>query len=322
MKCQKCGAEISDKSVTCEYCGSQISYEMKREYEKINKQGCPKCGSSNISFNREKQGEYKGKRGTSVLRKTIGICKDCGYTWDPNMLSKNKKKSSDPKIWLWILGWIVIFPVPLTIILWKQEKLDSKIRYGLIAAAWVLYLVLGFVGGHDEKKSTKESNQYLNESTSTNYGKNKSYDLTETSAPMTSDNYQKEPKDTNKAIEVKLKLMKNVNDETGEVLFGVDSNLPEDTRLIVTITNQKGYKSQDSLTILKDGKGYTSEFSENGKGLSGKYNVTISSGIARKQKQSVRDVIGEYGENIVGKYVRRDDNGKDNIIEGKFNVKL
>lgn len=50
MKCESCGAEIKDGAKFCESCGSQISYEMKRKQEQLNKAGCPKCGSSNLSL--------------------------------------------------------------------------------------------------------------------------------------------------------------------------------------------------------------------------------------------------------------------------------
>ena len=61
MKCPNCGADIKDGSKFCEFCGSSITADMKREQEYVNKAGCPNCGSSNITFNREKPGEPAGK---------------------------------------------------------------------------------------------------------------------------------------------------------------------------------------------------------------------------------------------------------------------
>ena len=48
MRCPNCGAEIGN-SEKCEYCGSAISVDMKKEQEILNKKGCPKCGSTNIA---------------------------------------------------------------------------------------------------------------------------------------------------------------------------------------------------------------------------------------------------------------------------------
>lgn len=51
------------------------------------------------------------------------------------------------KTWLWVLGWICIFPVPLTIIMLNKEDMSKKARYGIIAAGWILYLLIGLGGG-------------------------------------------------------------------------------------------------------------------------------------------------------------------------------
>lgn len=108
---------------------------------------CPNCGSSNVSFSREKQGEIKGKRGTAVIRSTVGICKDCGYTWENDSGTKKVKKR---KTWLWVLGWICIFPIPLTILLLRKKDMKLAIKYGIIAIAWVTYLIIG-LSGNSEK---------------------------------------------------------------------------------------------------------------------------------------------------------------------------
>ena len=48
---------------------------------------------------------------------------------------------------MWVLGWICIFPVPLTIIMLNKEDMNKKARYGIIAAGWILYLLIGLGGG-------------------------------------------------------------------------------------------------------------------------------------------------------------------------------
>lgn len=141
MKCSNCGAEIENGSKFCQYCGSSITSQMLREQEQLNKAGCPKCGSTNVSFNREKQGEMKGKRGTSVIRTTVGVCKDCGYTWQTGNDVPKKRKT-----WLWVLGWLFIFPVPLTILMLRKKNMKPVSKYGIIAIAWAIYLMIGVNG--------------------------------------------------------------------------------------------------------------------------------------------------------------------------------
>lgn len=143
MKCPNCGAEIGSNKI-CEFCGSPITADMLREQERLNKAVCPKCGSTNITFNREKKGEIKGKKGSSVVRSTVGLCKDCGYTWNSMDSTRPAKKR---KTWLWVLGWICMFPVPLTVLMLRKKDLKPAVRYGAIAAGWLVFLLIGLLGG-------------------------------------------------------------------------------------------------------------------------------------------------------------------------------
>lgn len=153
MKCKYCGGEIDEKSKTCLFCGSGISLAEQKEIEQINKQGCPKCGSSNIEFIRENTGIVKDRKGNqTVLYRTNGFCKDCGYTWTTNATKKSKT-------WLWVLGWIFIFPLPLTIILVKNKKLKPWIKYGILGIAWLIYLIFGIVSYLSDTETSTTNQQ-------------------------------------------------------------------------------------------------------------------------------------------------------------------
>ncbi len=156
MKCPNCGAEVKSTSRFCEYCGSSVSPQMIKEQEQLNKAVCPKCGSTNISYSREKQGEIKGKRGTAVIRSTIGVCKDCGYTWQTDSGTPTAKKSNT---WLWVLGWICIFPIPLTILLLRKKDMKPSLKYGIIAVAWIVYLIIALSGGSSKEQTTSASTE-------------------------------------------------------------------------------------------------------------------------------------------------------------------
>lgn len=148
MKCPSCGAETKGKF--CEYCGSEMPQE------KPNVGGCPKCGGNNVTFKRERVGTAtqsrsqknvigKGRTGHSVSQsayRTVGICRNCGYTWNPNGSNKSGRKT-----WLWVLGWICIFPIPLTILMLSKKDMKPAVKYGIIAAAWLLFFVIGSTGG-------------------------------------------------------------------------------------------------------------------------------------------------------------------------------
>ena len=173
MKCPSCGAEAKGKF--CEYCGSEIPQEKptvnitnnyygdttpQDNIEMENNLGkCPKCGNSKITFKRERVGTAtqsrsrknyidSGRQGQSVSQsvyRTVGVCQNCGYTWNPNATTK----SSSKKTWLWVLGWICIFPLPLTILLIRKKDMKPAVKYGIIAVAWVLFLVIGMAGNSE-----------------------------------------------------------------------------------------------------------------------------------------------------------------------------
>ena len=47
---------------------------------------------------------------------------------------------------LWVLGWIIIFPLPLMILLNRRNDLNPTLKYGVIGGAWAVYLAIGIVG--------------------------------------------------------------------------------------------------------------------------------------------------------------------------------
>ena len=152
MKCPSCGAEIGANKKFCEACGSQISYEMRREQEQVNKQGCPQCGSSNIQFRRENQGEIRGKKSKQVVHRTVGFCKDCGYTWYPSGANSAPQKSN--LVW-WILGWIFFFPAPVMVLIWRKKNTwDIKIKIAVTVVLWLLIIIIGSTGNKDDSKTT------------------------------------------------------------------------------------------------------------------------------------------------------------------------
>lgn len=68
-------------------------------------------------------------------------------------LAPKKKR----KTWLWVLGWLCIFPVPLTILMLRNQKMKKNTRYAVIAIAWIVYLIIGMAGGSTDSSTTKQS---------------------------------------------------------------------------------------------------------------------------------------------------------------------
>lgn len=60
------------------------------------------------------------------------------------------------KTWLWVLGWICIFPLPLTILLLRKKEMNAPIKYGIIVAAWLIYLLIAISGGSGTQGNDNE----------------------------------------------------------------------------------------------------------------------------------------------------------------------
>ena len=119
MKCPSCGAEAKGKF--CEYCGS----EMPKENVVINI-------TNNYYGGAEKQQSNRAQDTTeSKAQKT----------------TKNKGKISK-RTW-WILGWIFIFPVPITILLLRNKKMKPAVKYSIIAVMWLLVFVIGMTNNNE-----------------------------------------------------------------------------------------------------------------------------------------------------------------------------
>lgn len=237
MKCSNCGSESQNK--ICEYCGTEIPPEQPQVDDNIGK--CPKCGSSNIDFEREKvatERQYRsrknyvgsGRHGKSVSQstyRTIGVCQHCGYTWNPNA---NKSKSNS-KTWLWVLGWILIFPVPLTILLLRKQDMKPAVKYGIMAVAWILFLVIALSGGTGTEGSQVDNPSYNQSTTSGTNNQTESLDTI-------LNNYVGE-------------IVSEFNSKSSEKLTFVENFTPSDK-------NSGHYRTEFRLTAYKDavGKSY------------------------------------------------------------------
>lgn len=70
---------------------------------------------------------------------------------EPKILQNNQQDNIIPdkhtrknRMWLWVLVWIVIFPIPLTILLLRNRNIDKKLKYVIIAVSWIIYLIIVF----------------------------------------------------------------------------------------------------------------------------------------------------------------------------------
>lgn len=175
MKCKNCGAETRNE--ICEYCGSEMPKEQTVIHITNNYYGDGAKESSETE--------------TAFQMDEIQPC--------------NEKKKGAPT-WVWVLGWICIFPLPLTILLLRKKDMNPKVKYGCIIVAWVVYLLIGLSGG------TEEQNQS---------GTGDTQQMTD----VLRENTQDEPMDVNAYI---LDVVENYNAQATEKLVYAENFTPSD----------------------------------------------------------------------------------------------
>ena len=106
---------------------------------------CPSCGADA----KGKFCEYCGSEVPKNNNTTINITNNFyGSSKSVNQV-KPKKKT-----WLWVLGWICIFPVPLTILLLRKNSMKPIVKYCIIALAWLIYILIGISGDSTTQEPT------------------------------------------------------------------------------------------------------------------------------------------------------------------------
>lgn len=146
MTCSHCGAHLKvdadKKEATCEFCGAKLLIDDEVQH---------------IQYDNAEEAGYNFEKG-----RQRAIAEANKEKKEQTVIVKVQKPHKR-RTWLWILGWLVIFPVPLTILLLRNEKMDKKLKYGLIACAWVVYFIIGVSGAGKTKEDTTTVNNDVQE---------------------------------------------------------------------------------------------------------------------------------------------------------------
>ncbi len=166
--CQHCDTENADNAVQCTACGGNtFRYRCSNcGAESAEGTHCPHCG---VKFGQR-------PRVCPVCRTEYytNACPNCGYlprTPRPAAQAYTPTyapRSAPPKrIWLWVLGWIFIFPLPLTLILVRNKTMNKSLKIAIIVAAWVIYATLGIVSNLDDRAESTAPSTYVQATEST-----------------------------------------------------------------------------------------------------------------------------------------------------------
>lgn len=153
--CKFCDAENPDSTTICSSCGGNEFKHKCCNCGTIFDEGnfCPKCGV--------KVGAKAKICPNCGARYFSAACPDCGYIKAGNAsavhVNAAKRSAKKRKNWLWILGWICIFPIPLTILMIRNQKMNKLVKTGIIVIAWILYLGIGVSGNGNRNTHDSET---------------------------------------------------------------------------------------------------------------------------------------------------------------------
>ena len=153
--CNKCGAVNSYDSYNCRSCGCN-SFRHKCDNCGAEYDGgayCPHCGV--------KVGQPARVCPTCKTVYYTNSCPTCGYIYTPqNAPSQNigyYRPAQQPyrdygtNRTLWILGWIFMFPIPLTILIIRSNKLSKAAKIAIISIMVITIMLIGlFFGEHED----------------------------------------------------------------------------------------------------------------------------------------------------------------------------
>lgn len=109
---------------------------------------CPKCGAA-----------LKIENGASQVS-----CEYCGSSFivdgasaaapapTPSPAAAPQPTGKKNTVW-WVLGWIFIFPVPLTILILRNKTLKPVLKVLIIALAWIVYIAIAESADEEEKNT-------------------------------------------------------------------------------------------------------------------------------------------------------------------------
>ena len=141
MTCPNCGATLQidadKKQLTCSYCGNNLVIDDEVQH---------------IQYDNAEETGYQFEKGRLRAQEEASQ-----NTMSNTLQFAQQAPVKKRKTWLWILGWIIIFPVPLTILLLRKKQMKPILKYGIIVAAWILYLIIGFSGSKDKNDSKSTS---------------------------------------------------------------------------------------------------------------------------------------------------------------------
>lgn len=138
LSCTKCGAHLqanpNQTFITCNHCGTH--FYVDDGVKKYQFQGAEDAG-------------YQFEKGRQRAIREAQMYNPSYYSTQNARQQVHQQKETPKLRWLflWVLGWLIIFPVPASILIARQSTWSGFLKDMLIALMWFLYILLGVISG-------------------------------------------------------------------------------------------------------------------------------------------------------------------------------
>lgn len=137
MTCPNCGAQLqidADRAqVFCEHCGTKLL--MQDDVHHIHYDNAEESGYLFEKGRQRAMEEAENRRWQNNAYQQQRYAQP-----QPQPQNYTQEPPRKRRTWLWVLGWIFIFPVPVTILMLRKKDMKPILKWGIIIAAWVIYL--------------------------------------------------------------------------------------------------------------------------------------------------------------------------------------
>lgn len=140
--CPSCASrltiDIANKQAFCQYCGARLLID--DEIQRVRLDDAEEAG---YHFERGRmRAQAEAARADARPHDAYGQNPVATQAPEASLTQPAKPRR---KTWLWVLGWLLVFPVPITILAVKDKEMALGLRILIVVVAWLLYFFLAGV---------------------------------------------------------------------------------------------------------------------------------------------------------------------------------
>ncbi len=141
VKCPNCGSNLEldadSKQTFCSFCGTKVIIDDEVQHHQIHYDNAEDAG-------------YQFEKGRQRAQAESGM-----YIPRMPIVQDSFNPPKKRKTFWWVMGWIFVFPLPLTILLIRNKKISKALKIIIIALAWLLYI--GIIGSSSSNNGNNSS---------------------------------------------------------------------------------------------------------------------------------------------------------------------